>query len=94
MEFTLAELNDMEEGFREAVDDFCKTIKIRKMEEKSLAMLQKQNKDTLIRFVENFGDLVKRNVQLLKLAAAKIDEQKSELLLNQKNQIGRQQQLI
>ena len=56
--------------------------------------LKGKNKDILVGFVQNLAGTVNKSQSMLKSAAAKIDELKSDTLKNQKSLISLQKELI
>ena len=59
-----------------------------------VSVLMKKNKDVLVNFIQNLGEVVNKSQCVLRSASAKIDELKSDNLTNQKSLISLQQEVI
>lgn len=70
------------------------TLNITDIDNMKHAMLMKQNKETLVGFVQNLTDKLTKSHTMLKSAAAKIDVLKNDQLNNQKSLLTLQEELI
>ena len=82
MEFSLEALHRMDADLEEVLKNLDQTV------------LMKKNKDVLVGFVQNLAGTVSKSQAMLKAAAAKIDELKSDTLKNQKSLISLQEEVI
>ena len=71
-----------------------KEAKVQSVEELSPTVLAKLNKGPLSKMIIDLAKLIKENVRVCKAAAAKIDELKTEKLLDQKSLIDCQQKQL
>ena len=58
-------------------------LKVKKLEDLNHTLLNRTNKDVVVRLVQSLGKLLEKSASLLKLAAADLDSVKSTQLKNQ-----------
>ena len=78
----------------DTLHDVLKAAKAVSVEELDHSALMRVNKDPLAKFVESLSKVLKNNIELCKAAAGKIDEMKSEQILNQKRFIELQEEKL
>ena len=76
------------------LQNLFKTVNVNSSDDLNLSALSKLNKNSLANLVTGFVSLMEENVNLCKSAAAKIDELKSEQILNQKKLLDVQEKQI
>lgn len=94
MEFSLDSLHQMESELETVLKKMRGTLNITDIEIMKQPMLMKQNKDNLVGFVQSLAGVVNRSQLMLRSAAAKIDELKSDNLKNQRSLISLQNEVI
>ena len=93
-EFSLDSLHDMDVELENVLKQMRGTLNITDIGNMKPPVLMKQNKDTLVKFVQSLTDIVSRSQLVLKSAAAKIDELKSDNLKTQGSLINLQNDMI
>ena len=93
-EFSLDSLHDMDVELENVLKQMRGTLNITDIGNMKPPVLMKQNKDTLVKFVQRLTDIVSRSQLVLKSAAAKIDELKSDNLKTQGSLINLQNDMI
>lgn len=96
MDFTINTLHKLEEDIQNCSDLVAEKLKCCKLENVSRDLLKSKSvtKDILMDILLNMGPLISRSRSVLRSAIAKLDEQKSELLDNQKHLLQRQNEVI
>ena len=94
MDFSVSTLNKMEENVNSTLRSVLKEAKVQSVEELSPAALAKLHKGPMSKMIIDLAKLIKENVRVCKAAAAKIDELKTEKLLDQKSLIDCQQKQL
>ena len=91
MDFSVEVLHDMEKDINAAKQKILKATKASSASELTVPALMKLSKDSITGFLENFVNVVEKNLDVCKLAANKIDQLKIEQIENQKVIIRTQQ---
>ena len=94
MEFSIDSLHQIDAELETVMKLMRGTLNITDIENMKQQMLMKQNKDTLVNFVQSLAGIVNRSQSVLRLAAAKVDELKSDNLKNQSRLISLQKEMI
>ena len=94
MDFTLNSLHQTDEDLETVFKSIRRTLNIDEIDNMNHGMLMKQNKETLANFVEALPGVLSKSQNLLKSAAANIDELKTDQLKSQKSVINLQEELI
>ena len=94
MDFTLNSLHQTDEDLETVFKSIRRTLNIDEIDNMNHGMLMKQNKETLANFVEALTGVLSKSQNLLKSAAANIDELKTDQLKSQKSVINLQEELI
>ena len=90
----MSTLNKMEENVNSTLRSVLKEIKVQTVEELSPTVISKLNKGPMSKMIMDLAKLIKENVRVCKAAAAKIDELKTEKLVDQKALIDCQQKQL
>ena len=93
-EFSLDSVHDMDVELENVLKQMRGALNITDIGNMNPPGLMKQNKDTLVKFVRSLTDIVSRSQLVLKSAAAKIDELKSDNLKTQGSLINLQNDMI
>ncbi|KAL5254618.1 hypothetical protein ACHWQZ_G014157 [Mnemiopsis leidyi] len=95
MEFSVTALNEMEENLNSTLCSILKETRVQTVEDLNPTVLaNKLNKNTLAKMVVDLAILMHNNISVCKSAAAKIDELKSRVLVDQKTMIECQQKQL
>ncbi|KAL5250018.1 hypothetical protein ACHWQZ_G015934 [Mnemiopsis leidyi] len=95
MEFSVTALNEMEENLNSTLCSILKETRVQTVEDLNPTVLaNKLNKNTLAKMVVDLAILMHNNISVCKSAAAKIDELKSRVLVDQKTVIECQQKQL
>ena len=91
MEFSLKSVYNLDDELETVL---TATLKVKKLEDLTSTVLNRTNKDAVIKLVQSLGKLLERSNSLLKVAAADLDSVKSSQLKNQALLISTQEELI
>ena len=80
MEFTLKSMYNLDDELEIVLTGI---LKVKKLEDLNHTLLNRTNKDVVVRLVQSLGKLLEKSASLLKLAAADLDSVKSTQLKNQ-----------
>lgn len=94
MDFSVEKLYNSEKEMQTILKQIVKATKTCSTREINHSILMKLNKDVLSTYVKNLVDVVENNLELCKLAANKVDQLKTEQIVNQKELIKAHQEQL
>ncbi len=94
MEFTVESLHTLEGLYKNVTEKVMDAVNVSNLDDLSPALLMKENKTSLANMMCNISDYCQKGMKLLRSAAEKFDELKTEQLAMQKHIIELQNELI
>ena len=94
MDFTVESLHAVEKEFRSVTEQVLKTMKVSSSSELTHSVIMKSNKDAIANCLKSVVNILEKNMDLCRSAAAENDKLKSEKIKDQKEIIRIQQAQI
>ena len=94
MDFTVESLHAVEKEFRSVTEQVLKTMKVSSSSELTHSVIMKSNKDAIANCLKSVVNILEKNMDFCRSAAAENDKLKSEIIKDQKKIIRIQQAQI